>query len=115
MTTCTRRLRDDYRNLTWLISFYYRSFKEYLKERYDHLKFCFTKITPSETNYHNSPICYQYQCVEVDCGKIFEMNNEDQYCPYCGSKGYTPVIGIRRNISFNGNVLHLDNPIERIK
>ena len=113
MTTYTR-LKNDYRNLSWLFFHWIRSIKDYLKERYEHLKSCFTSITPSETNYHRNPIYYQYQCVEIDCGKIFEMNNEDQYCPYCGSRGYIPVSGIRRSISFNNNELILNNNVERI-
>lgn len=104
----------NYRNINRLIFYYLKAVKTYIIERYDHLKFCFTAITPSETNYHRNPICYQYQCIEPDCGKYFEMSNEDQYCPHCGSRGYTPVSGIRRSISYNGNKLILNNNIERI-
>ena len=114
MTTWIIECKDEFKNLSWLIKFYMRNTTNYIKERYNHLKSCFTSITPSETNYYKNPIYYQYQCIEIDCGKIFEMNNEDQYCPYCGSRGYVPVAGIRRNISYNGNNLTLNSNLERI-
>lgn len=100
-------LYDWYTVRKWYVGYLFRTFKRYLKERKEHFKSCFEKIEPSENNYTKKPR-YQFQCNEYTCGKVFFSLHSDTCCPYCGSYGFTPISGVRKNIVYDEDKLYFE-------